>query len=129
MRSNERQAQMNPGARAAFAASYGRLVTRVWSDPELELLLEQDPRGIMAQYGLALPEPVAIELVRSAPDAAYSLDDLFATWENAPDSGHFSLVIPATDLDDDGDLEEHELDAIVAGLGPSACCSPCCCTS
>lgn len=120
---------MNPGARAAFAASYGRLVTRVWSDPGLELLLEQDPRGVMAQYGLALPDPVSIELVRNAPDAAYSLDDLFGMWENAPDSGHFALVIPATDADDDSDLEEHELDAIVAGLGPSACCSPCCCTS
>ena len=83
----------------------------------------------MAQYGLALPGPVSVELVRTGPDAEYSLDDLVAAWENATDSGHFTLVIPATDVDDDGDLAEHELDAIVAGLGPTACCSPCCCTS
>lgn len=43
---------MNPGARAAFVACYGRLVTRVWSDPDLERLLERDPRALMAQYGL-----------------------------------------------------------------------------
>jgi hypothetical protein len=120
---------MNPGARTAFVASYGRLVTRVWSDPELELLLEQDPRAVMAQYGLALPDPVSVELVWNGPDAEFSLDELVAAWENASESGHFALVVPATDVDDDGDLDEHELDAIVAGLGPSACCSPCCCTT
>jgi hypothetical protein len=120
---------MNPEARAAFVASYGRLVTRVWSDPDLELLLEQDTRGVMAQYGLTLPDPVRVDLVRSAPGVQYSLDDLVATWESAADDGHFALVIPATDVDDAGELAEHELDAIVAGLGPSACCSPCCCTA
>ena len=55
------------------------------------------------------------------------------TWSPAgrtpQDIGRFALVVPATDVDDDGELAEHELDAIVAGLGPSACCSPCCCTS
>ena len=120
---------MNPGARAAFVAAYGRLITGVWSDPELELLLERDPRDVMAQYGLALPGQVSIELVRNGPGTEHSLDELVATWENAPDSGHFTLVIPATDVEGDGDLAEHELDAIVAGLGPSACCSPCCCAS
>ena len=121
---------MNPGARAAFVASYGRLVTRVWSDPDLELLLEQDPRALMAQYGLVLPEEVAIEVVRNAPDAEANLDELVAAWEDAPDSGRFALVVPATDVDGDGELDELELDAIVAGVGTScACCCPCCCTS
>jgi hypothetical protein len=121
---------MNPGARAAFVASYGRLVTRVWSDPDLELLLEQDPRALMAQYGLVLPEAVSIEVVRNASDAEANLDELVAAWESAPDSGRFALVVPATDVDDEGELDEHELDAIVAGLGTrSACCCPCCCTT
>lgn len=120
---------MNPGARAAFVASYGRLVTRVWADPELELLLERDPRALMARYDLVLPEEVSVEVVRNAANAESSLDELVAAWENAPDSGHFALVVPATDADDDGELDEHELDTIVAGLGTSsACCSPCCCT-
>lgn len=121
---------MNPGARAAFVACYGRLVTRVWSDPDLELLLEQDPRALMAQYGLVLPEEVAIEVVRNAPDAEANLDELVAAWEDAPECGRFALVVPATDLDGDGELDELELDAIVAGLGTGcACCCPCCCSS
>ena len=121
---------MNPGARAAFVASYGRLVTRVWSDPDQELLLAQDPRALMAQCGLVLPEAVAIEVVRNAPSAESNLDELVAGWENAPTSGRFALVVPATDVDDDGELDEHELDAVVAGLGTScACCCPCCCTA
>lgn len=121
---------MNPGARAAFVASYGRLVTRVWSDPDLEILLEQDPRALMAAYGLVLPESVSIEVVRNGPDAEANLDELVAAWEDAPDNGRFALVVPATDVDGDADLDEHELDAIVAGLGTScACCCPCCCTA
>jgi hypothetical protein len=108
---------VNPGARAAFAASYGRLVTRVWSDPELELLLERDPRGLMARCGLVLPETVSIEVVRNAPSAEPELGELFASWENAPASGRFALVVPATDVG--GELAEHELDTIVAGLGIS----------
>jgi len=109
---------MSPGARAAFFASYGRLVTRVWSDPELELLLEQDPRGLMAQCGLVLGEAVSIEVVRNAPNAEPNLGELIAAWENAPASGRFALVVPATDVDD-RELDEHELDTIVAGLGIS----------
>jgi hypothetical protein len=121
---------MNPGARAAFFAAYGRLVTGVWSDPDLELFLEQDPRALMAQYGLLLPGAVSIEVVRSAPDAEPSLDELVAAWEDAPSSGRFALVVPATDAEEDGELYEHELDAIVAGLGTSsACCYPCCRTT
>ena len=110
---------MKPGARAAFFTAYGRLVTRIWADPELELVLEQDPRGLMAQCGLELPQAVSIELVRSAPHAGPSLEELVAAWENAPISGRFALVLPATGFDDDGELSEHELDAIVAGLGTS----------
>jgi hypothetical protein len=120
---------MNPGARAAFVAAYGRLVTSVWSDPEQELLLERDPRALMAQYGLMLPATVRIEVVRHVQDAEPDLDAQVAAWENAPASGHFALVVPATDADDDVELAEHELDGIVAGLDTScACCCPCCCT-
>ncbi len=121
---------MNPAARAVFVASYGRLVTGVWADPDLEPLLEQDPRALMARYGLVLPEAVRIEVVRDASDAEPDLGELVAAWENAPDSGCFALVVPATDADDGSELDEHELDTVVAGLGTScACCCPCCCTA
>jgi hypothetical protein len=121
---------MKPGARAAFIASYGRLVTRVWSDPDLDVVLEQDPRALMAQYGLVLPEAVTIEVVRHAPSAESNLDELVAAWEDAPSSGRFALVVPATDVDADGELDELELDTIVAGLGTScAFACPCCCTA
>jgi hypothetical protein len=110
---------MEPAARAAFVASYGRLVTGVWSDPDQELLLEQDPRALMAQCGLVPAEVVSIEVVRNAPNAEPSLEELIAAWENAPASGRFTLVVPATDVDDEAELNEHELDAIVAGLDTS----------
>jgi len=120
---------MEPGARAAFVAAYGRLVTSVWSDPAHKLLLEQDPRALMAQHGLVLPDGVTIEVVRDVQDAEPDLDALVAAWASASASGRFTLVVPATDADGDMELDEHELDAIVAGLDTScACCCPCCCT-
>jgi hypothetical protein len=122
--------EMDPGARAAFVAAYGRLVTNVWSDPEQELLLEHDPRALMAQHGLALQDAVRIEVVRDVHDAEPDLDAQVAAWESAPESGQFVLVVPSVDVDDEIELAEHELDGIVAGMDTScACCCPCCCST
>jgi len=121
---------MQPGARAAFVAAYGRLVTAVWSEPEAELLLEQDPRALLAQHGLVLPEAVRIDVVRDVADAEPDLDAQVAAWENAIETGQFMLVVPAIDVDDEIELSEHELDGIVAGMDTScACCCPCCCST
>jgi hypothetical protein len=121
---------MEPGARAAFVAAYGRLVTDVWSDPEQELLLEQDPHALLARHGLALPETVRVDVVRDVGDAEPDLDAQVAAWANAVEAGHFMLVVPAVDTDDEIELAEHELEGIVAGMDTScACCCPCCCST
>jgi len=111
---------MNPGARAAFAAAYGRLVTAVWSDPGAELLLEADPHALLARCGLALPETANVEVTRTAPDSRPDLDALAEAWTDAPGSGRFTLLVPAAVAPgEDGELSEHELDAVVGGLGPN----------
>jgi len=121
---------MDPGVRAAFVAAYGRLVADVWSDPEQEILLEQDPRALMARHGLILPESVRIDVVRDVQDAEPDLDAQVTAWEMAPEIGQFMLVVPSVELDNDTELAEHELDSVVAGLNSScACCCPCCCTT
>jgi hypothetical protein len=112
--------RMNSAARAAFVASYQRLVTRVWSDPDVDVLLEQEPRALLAQYGLVLPESVSIEVVRHAQNAEPNLDRLVAAWQDAPSSGRFALVVPPAEADDGAELDERELDTIVAGLGPGS---------
>lgn len=121
---------MDPGSRAAFVAAYGRLVADVWSDPDRELELVQDPRGLMARYGLAIPESVRIDVIRDVGDADPDLDSLVMSWESAASAGHFPLVVPVIEEEDDLELAEHELDNVVAGLNTScACCCPCCCTT
>jgi hypothetical protein len=111
---------MNPGARAAFAAAYGRLVTAVWSDPDAELLLEADPRALLARCGLALPQTADVQVTRTAPGSGPSLDALAQAWADAPGSGRFALLVPAAAAPGaDGELSEHELDAVVGGLGPN----------
>jgi hypothetical protein len=119
---------MVPGDRAAFVAAYGRLVANVWADPEQERLLEEDPRGLMADYGLILPESVRVEVVRDVGDAEPDLNVQVAAWSMAEQTGRLVFVVPAAADDDEVELAEHELDGIVAGLDSTcACCCPCCC--
>jgi hypothetical protein len=113
-------ARVNPGARAAFAAAYGRLVTAVWSGPDAELLLRADPPAALARYGLALPEQVTIEVTRTAAGTGPDLDALALAWADAADSGVFVLPVPAlADAGKDGELSDAELNAVVGGLGPT----------
>jgi hypothetical protein len=121
---------MEPGARAAFVAAYGRLVTDVWSDPEQELLLERDPHALLAQFGLNLPQDVQVDVVRDVGGAEPDLDTQVTAWENAVEAGQFMLVVPGIHADDEIELAEHELEGIVAGMDTScACCCPCCCST
>jgi uncharacterized protein YheU (UPF0270 family) len=121
---------MTPGSRARFVAAYTRLVADVWADPAKELLLDQDPRALVAEYDIEVSDPVTVEVIRDVGDAEPDLDQQVELWQRGLRSGHLVLVVPALDPISDIELADHELDDVVAGLNTScACCCPCCCTS
>jgi hypothetical protein len=116
--------------RAAFVAAYSRLVAEVWADAAAERALAENPRALLAEYGLAVPEPVRVDVVRDATDAQPDLDTQVAAWQDAARLGTFTLYVPATGPIGEAELAEDELDRVVGGLDAScACCCPCCSTS
>jgi hypothetical protein len=120
---------VNPGDRAVFIAAYGRLVVEVWSDPAREALLERDPRRLLGEYGIAVPESVPVTVRRDAAGAEPDLETQVDAWRNASDRGELVLFVPALESEGEVEIDEHELEAVVAGLEPgTACCCPCCCT-
>jgi hypothetical protein len=120
---------MDSISRARFVAAYSRLVADVWADPDKERQLEADPRGFIAGYGLVVPDEVTVTLLRDVGDAEPDLDQQVRTWLEAPEIGELILVVPSLDPVGRSELDEYELDAVVAGLDLScACCCPCCCT-
>ena len=121
---------MTNGERAAFVAAYSRLVAEVWADPAAERALAENPRALLAEYGLTVPEPVRIVVVRDATDASPDLETQVVAWRDAGTLGAFTLYVPATGALGETELEEDELDRVVGGLDAScACCCPCCSTS
>ncbi|MEU7617940.1 hypothetical protein AB0M91_17255 [Micromonospora rifamycinica] len=120
---------MTPVDRAVFVAAYSRLVADVWADPERERVLESDPRTLLAEYGLGLPDEVLVRVVRDVADTDPDLEVQVSSWQQAADTGTFVLFVPALLPVAEAELAEDELDSVVAGLDSScACCCPCCCT-
>jgi hypothetical protein len=121
---------MDPADRGMFVAGYSRLVAEVWADPAKERRLQENPRALAADCGLAVPEHVRITVVRDVVGAEPDLAEQVRLWELAPETGELTLVVPALDLSGETELAEDELDSVVAGLDSScACCCPCCCTA
>ncbi|MFI9638568.1 hypothetical protein ACIG87_00665 [Micromonospora sp. NPDC051925] len=120
---------MTPVDRAVFVAAYSRLVADVWADPVRERALDRDPRALLAEYGLGLPEDVRVRVVRDVAEAAPDLEVQVSSWQQAATTGTFVLFVPALLPVAETELAEDELDSVVAGLDSScACCCPCCCT-
>ncbi|GAA1798785.1 hypothetical protein GCM10009682_20480 [Luedemannella flava] len=120
---------MSPGDRAIFIAAYGRLVVEVWSDPAREALLERDPRQLLSEYGVTVPDDVTVTVRRDTGDAEPDLEAQVAAWRDAPALGELVLFVPAIEVEGEVEINEQELENVVAGLEPgTACCCPCCCT-
>jgi hypothetical protein len=113
--------------RAAFVAAYSRLVAEVWADPVAERMLTEDPRALLAEFGLTVPDEVTVRVERDVSDAEPDLDAQVRAWLEAPERGVFALFVPATDQVDSAELDDAELDGVVGGLDSAcACCCPCC---
>jgi len=119
---------MNSTDRAVFIAAYSRLVADVWAEPANERQLAADPREFLAEYGLAVPAGVDVDVVRDA-DRSPDIEVQVQSWQDCARTGRLALFVPRIGDIDEMLLDEDELDSIAAGLDTTcACCCPCCCT-
>jgi hypothetical protein len=119
---------MTPRDRAVFVAAYTNLVVDVWSNPLSERQLTEDPQALLARHGVPVPEGTRVVAVRDVGDAEPDLDIQVRYWQESLTTGELRLVVPAMAPLKEAELDEAELDSVVAGLDTScACCCPCCC--
>ena len=81
--------------RKEFSKAYGELVRRPWSDEEFKKRLLVDPRAVLSENGIEVPEGVDVRVV-----------------ENTPQTVHFILPRPIGD-----ELSEEELEAAGGSQG------------
>lgn len=120
---------MDPTQRALFVAGYARLVTEVWSDPEADRLLAENPRDLLARHGLELPAGAGLDVRRDTNGAAPDLEAQVSMWEKGATTGVAVLVVPDAPELTTGELSDAELAGVVGGLDVMcSCCCPCCCS-
>ncbi|WP_018637148.1 hypothetical protein [Parafrankia elaeagni] len=120
---------MTPRERAVFIAAYTNLVVDVWSNPHSERQLADDPRALLARHGVPVPDGTRVVAVRDVVGSEPDLDVQVRYWQEAPATGEMRLVVPTLTELATAELDEAELDGVVAGVQSTcACCCPCCCS-
>lgn len=49
----------------------GKLMAKVWEDPQLKAKLKADPKGVLAEYGVAVPAGLNLEVLECTKDTTY----------------------------------------------------------
>lgn len=78
---------------ANVSKSYGQIVAKAWQDPAFMARLQSDPRAVLAENGIAIPDGVGVNVVAAKPD-------------------EFHIVIPAAPS---GEVDDEHLDAVSGG--------------
>jgi hypothetical protein len=119
---------MRPRERAAFVASYARLLGSVWSDERMDRRLEADAGGVLAEFGFSAPPGATLSVVRR-PDGPPDLGALIERWSAGHRTGRFELCVPLCPQVPTQELSESDLNLVSAGaINASSSCCPCCCS-
>ncbi len=120
---------MDTQEKSQFINNYTKLLIAAWSDESLSDRLVLDPKGVLAQFGLAVPDDAKVEIVRQIPPDHGEPNEDFQInlWEEGQTSGYYELHVPQTPQIDMSEIDESELEAVAGGWSISCCCcSPCC---
>lgn len=120
---------MDARERARFVDAYTRILTLVWSRPDGADRLGADPRAVLAEGGLPVPEDADLVVVQSTsggPDLQAQID----LWEKGLRTGRYVLHVPSLPVIPSRELSENALGDLSGGAGTACCsCCPCsCCT-
>ena len=115
--------------RSTFVKGYTKILTNAWSDESFAEQLRQNPKPVLAEYGLAVPGDATVDVV-SSQSSEGSVDDQVRIWEEGASSGHYTLYVPTVPQVEAGELSDAELESVAGAGDVSICCCCCpCCTS
>jgi hypothetical protein len=113
--------------KSTFVKGYTKILTNAWSDDSFAQQLKSNPKPILAEYGLAVPDSASVDVV-SSEGTDGSVDDQVRIWEEGESSGHYTLYVPSVPQVEAGEMSDADLEG-VAGAGDvtvCCCCCPCC---
>ena len=82
--------------------AWGKVIAQSWSDNDYKASLLDDPRAVLAEAGLNLPDDIEITVTEQKP-------------------GHMHLVLPPKP-ENEGMLDEAALEAVSGGENPPCWC-------
>lgn len=86
--------------RQGFIRAYTRILVSSWSDESYLNRLITNPRDVLSQEGLEIPDSVAVRvertgaLVLDGPSSEAALDQQVSRWLDAEEQGELLLYIP-----------------------------------
>jgi hypothetical protein len=115
--------------KSTFVKGYTKILTNAWSDDSFAQQLKSNPKPILAEYGLAVPDSASVDVV-SSEGTDGSVDDQVRIWEEGESSGHYTLYVPSVPQVEAGEMSEVDLEGVAGAGNVSVCCCCCpCCTS
>ena len=120
---------MESQERTAFLSNYSKLLVAAWSDESVGDRLVSNPKAVLAEFGLQVPETADVTVVRQIPPQHGEPDANVQVrlWEEGLKSGNIEMHVPEAPQIDAGELSESELEGVAGGWSISkCCCTPCC---
>lgn len=84
--------------------AFRKVVAKTWSDPAFKARLTADPKSVLAEHGVSVPEGVDLKVVENSDKVVH-------------------LTLPAKPS---GDLSDEQLDEVAGGWIGSVCGNACC---
>lgn len=110
-----------------FIQGYSKVIGQSWSDEQYMARLLKEPKSVLAEVGLTVPQGAQLNVVRVAPTGQGKIENQIALWEAGERTGVYELHVP--DKSSDLALSDEQLTAVAGGaVGDiNCCCCPCCC--
>jgi hypothetical protein len=54
-----------------FRKAYGQIIAKSWTDPAFASRLQRDPRTVLKEHGIDVPDGVEVRVVHSAPNEVH----------------------------------------------------------
>jgi hypothetical protein len=127
---------MDSTERSQFVRSYTKVLTNAWSDESFEQRLKQDPKAVLSEYELGVPDSATVKVIGEKRGEG-DLDEQVRLWEHGRESGTYELYVPDVPQLEGPEMETLMVDppggpGLPSGHGGHGgntyccCCCPCC---
>jgi hypothetical protein len=123
--------------KSAFVQNYSRVMAMSWADDEYKDRLLQEPRQVLAEAGIAVPQNAQVNVITVASEehGKGKIEDQIIMWEKGELTGTFDLLVPLKPVGwtpENVALTDEQLAAVAGGAEAMisiscCCCTPCCC--